>query len=87
MALAHHPIAFPKLDDAQIAALGTFATLKSFHVGEKLFAEGERDFKFFIVKSGEVEIVDHSSGRDEIASAVGEGAMAVQFVHEYLASN
>lgn len=68
MALDHHPIAFPKLDDAQIAALGKFATLKSFHVGEKLFAQGERDFKFFVVKSGEVEIVDHSSGRDEIVT-------------------
>ncbi len=68
MALGHHPIAFPKLDDAQIATLDKFAILKSFHVGEKLFAEGERDFKFFIVKSGEVEIVDHSSGRDEIVT-------------------
>jgi thioredoxin reductase len=45
MALHHDPIAFPELDDAQIAA-----------------------FK-------------------RVASAVGEGAMAVQFVHEYLASN
>jgi thioredoxin reductase (NADPH) len=68
MALNHHSIAFPKLDDAQIAALGEFATLKSFQAGEKLFASGERDFKFLIVKSGEVEIVDCSSGRDEIVT-------------------
>lgn len=68
MALTHDPIAFPTLDDTQITALGTFATLKSFQVGEPLFAAGERDFKFFVVKSGEVAIVDHSSGQDEIVT-------------------
>lgn len=62
MAINHDPIAFPKLDDAQIATLGKFATLKTFQVGETLFAAGERDFKFFVVKTGEVEIVDRSSG-------------------------
>lgn len=64
----HHPIAFPKLDDAQVSALGKFATLKSFQAGDTLFAAGERDFKFFVVKSGEVEIVDHSSGQDRIVT-------------------
>jgi thioredoxin reductase (NADPH) len=68
MALKHDPIAFPTLDDTQITALGTFATLKSFQVGETLFAAGERDFKFFVVKSGEVAIVDHSLGQDEIVT-------------------
>ncbi|MDN5872595.1 MAG: FAD-dependent oxidoreductase, partial [Nitrococcus sp.] len=60
--------AFPELDDAQIVALSKFATLKSFQAGETLFAAGERDFKFFIVKSGEVAIVDHSSGQDKIVT-------------------
>ncbi|MGH8866190.1 MAG: FAD-dependent oxidoreductase, partial [Burkholderiales bacterium] len=68
MALNRDPTAFPKLDDAQITALGKFATLKPFKAGETLFAVGERDFKFFIVKSGEVAIVDHSSGQDEIVT-------------------
>jgi thioredoxin reductase (NADPH) len=63
--MQHDPVAFPTLDDAQIAALGKFATLKSFQAGERLFAAGQRDFQFFVVKSGEVEIVDHSSGRDK----------------------
>lgn len=66
MAINRHPTAFPKLDAEQIAALGKFATLRSFRSGEKLFATGERDFKFFILKSGEVEIVDPTSGCDEV---------------------
>jgi len=71
MALNHDPIAFPKLDDAQIAALSKFAILKTFQRGETLFAAGERDFKFFVVKSGEVEIVDRSSGEDTIVTVHG----------------
>ncbi len=68
MVLNRDPVAFPKLDDAQVSALGQFATLKPFKAGETLFAAGERDFKFFVVKSGEVAIVDHSSGHDEIVT-------------------
>jgi thioredoxin reductase (NADPH) len=55
-------IAFPTLDEAQIAELAgcTTATPKLYRDGQTLFAVGDRDFNFFIVKSGEVEIVDHS---------------------------
>jgi len=55
-------IAFPTLDEAQIAELSrcTTATAKSYRDGETLFAVAESDFKFHIIKSGEVEIVDYS---------------------------
>jgi thioredoxin reductase (NADPH) len=53
-------IAFPTLDEAQIARLSgcTAAVPRSFQNGQTLFAAGDRDVKFFVVKSGEVEIVD-----------------------------
>jgi thioredoxin reductase (NADPH) len=55
-------IAFPTLDETQIAGLAgcTTATPKFYRDGQTLFAVGDRDFNFFIVKSGEIEIVDHS---------------------------
>jgi len=55
-------VAFPTLDEAQIAALGrcTGAVLKRYQAGQKLFEAGDRDFKFFVIKSGEVEILDES---------------------------
>ena len=55
-------IAFPTLDEAQIKEVArcTSAAPKLYRDGETLFAVGDRDFKFFIVTSGEVEIVDHS---------------------------
>jgi thioredoxin reductase (NADPH) len=57
-----HDVAFPTLDAAQIAKLGHCAGAlpKRFHDGEALFRVGDRDFKFFLIKSGAVEIVDCS---------------------------
>lgn len=59
----NHSIAFPKLNDSQLAALDEFATLKSCKDEEMLFKAGESDFKFFVVKTGKVEIVEHSTGK------------------------
>jgi thioredoxin reductase (NADPH) len=55
-------IAFPTLDEAQIARLSgcTAAQPRSFADGQTLFKVGERDMKFFVVKAGEVDIIDHS---------------------------
>jgi thioredoxin reductase (NADPH) len=57
-----HYIAFPTLDANQIARLSacTDAVSTVYHDGQTLFAVGERDMKFFVVKSGAVEIVDYS---------------------------
>lgn len=57
-----HSIAFPVLDDAQIAQAGLCTTLlpRRCQDGETLIAVGDRAFKFFIVKSGEIEIIDQS---------------------------
>jgi thioredoxin reductase (NADPH) len=57
-----YSIAFPTLGETQIEKLGrcSRATLKHYEGGQTLFRVGERDFRFFVVKSGEVEIIDES---------------------------
>ena len=145
-------IAFPKLTEDQMTQLAGYAGTST-----KTFRAGDRDAKFFVIKSGELEIIDvtgdqpktirlqgpgeftgdvgHLTGSPKVvnaiekhfvrtgiesddsqhwtlkrqpflletsrpgvfaagdvrsgsikrvASAVGEGSMAVQFVHEYL---
>ncbi len=54
-------VAFPVLDDSQIAQVASCTAIvpKSYKNGATLIAFGERDFKFLIVKSGEIEIVDN----------------------------
>ena len=55
-------IAFPTLDEAQITRLSdcTAAVARSFADGQTLFAVGDRDMKFFVVKAGEIDIIDCS---------------------------
>ena len=71
-----HPTAFPKieaacpeLDEGQIATLAKFATSRQFKAGETLIAAGEQELKLFVVKSGEVEVREHSSG--EVVTVLG----------------
>jgi len=57
-----HKIAFPTLDDSQVAALAKVGTRRVLGDGEPLFNAGDRESKFFVVERGVVEIVEHSSG-------------------------
>jgi thioredoxin reductase (NADPH) len=56
-------LAFPRLTDEQIAIVAKTARLKRFEDGHVLFKCGETAMKFYVVKSGEVEILDHTSGQ------------------------
>ena len=55
--------AYPQLTDEQLSALAKFTTLKSYQDGENLFKAGDSDFKFFVIKQGQVEIVERSTGK------------------------
>ena len=57
-----HKVAFPTLDDAHVATLAKFGTRRLLRDGEPLFKAGDREYKFFVVERGAVEIVEHSSG-------------------------
>src|SRR5882724_12244233 len=62
-----HSVAFPRFPAEKIAALGTCSLTKArrFRDGEKLFETGQRDAKFYVIKSGKVEIVDESGDRPQ----------------------
>jgi thioredoxin reductase (NADPH) len=57
-----HRVAFPTLDDVQVATLAKFGTRRALRDGELLFKAGARAYNFFVVERGAVEIVEHSSG-------------------------
>jgi thioredoxin reductase (NADPH) len=59
-------LAFPSLTPAEIDALRPFGNERDVAVGDVLFAEGARDFCFFVVLAGDVEIVEHSSGAERL---------------------
>src|ERR1700722_15061969 len=76
-------IAFPRLDEAQIARLAgcTAAMPRSYEDGQTLFAVGQRDMKFFVVKSGEVEIIDHSGDEPKRVTVHGKGQFTGEVSH------
>ena len=75
--------AFPTLDDAQIARLSacTAAVPRSFQDGQTLFAAGDPDLKFFVVKSGEVDIVDISGDEPRRLVVHREGQFTGDITH------
>ena len=76
-------IAFPTLDDAQVSEFErcTNATKKLYRDGQTLISMGDRDFKFYIVKSGEVEIVDHSGDKPKPLVVHGKGQFTGDVSH------
>lgn len=68
-------VAFPKLDQAQWAVLEhcPLTKRKRYRAGEKLFEAGDRDARFFIVKSGEIAIVDESEATPKTVTVHGPG--------------
>ena len=76
-------VAFPRLDDAHMGALERCAgaTLKHYATADKLIEVGERGFKFFVIKSGEVLIVDESSETPTILAVLGRGQFTGDVAH------
>jgi thioredoxin reductase (NADPH) len=74
MELAKHhdlnEVAFPKLSDEEIKRIEKCgcAELKRYNDGDSLIKAGERESKFQIINSGEVDIFDDSDGRKMIAT-------------------
>ncbi len=57
-----HPTAFPRLDEGQLATIEEFAQRKTYRDGEYLLRAGDTEFRFHVIETGRVEIVDRSSG-------------------------
>ena len=76
-------VAFPKLDETQIGKLAgcTHAEPKWFRDGQVLFAVGQRNMNFFVVKSGEVEIVDRSGDEPKTVTIHRQGEFTGDISH------
>jgi thioredoxin reductase (NADPH) len=76
-------IAFPTLDETQIGALISCsnATSRVYRNGETLIAVGDRDISFFIVKSGEIEIIDRSGDEPKTLTIHRKGQFTGDISH------
>jgi thioredoxin reductase (NADPH) len=78
-----HSIAFPVLDSAQIAQVANCTTLapKHYRDGETLISVGDREFRFFIVQSGEIEIRDYSGDEPKTLTVHAKGEFTGDISH------
>ena len=49
-------IAFPTLDDRQMELVGAIGELVQFADNEELILQGQKDYPFYVIKSGEVRV-------------------------------
>ena len=73
----------PSSTQAQIAALEHCAgvSCKRYQDGQKLIEAGDRDFKFFVIKSGEIEILDESGETPKTIVVLRRGEFTGEVAH------
>ena len=66
-------VAFPTLDDAELALLEALGTRRPVKPGEYLYREGDATYDFYVVLSGAVEIVVRADASDRVVVRQGAG--------------
>ena len=64
-------IAFPKLDDRQLAMLEPLGSRRILQRGEVLYKAGQRDIAFATILRGEVEVFELRDGQEQILATAG----------------
>ncbi len=68
-----HDATFPVLSERQVARLMPCGTRRTTHVGELIFDRGAIDLKFFVILSGELEVVEPAEGIERPIVVHGPG--------------
>jgi thioredoxin reductase (NADPH) len=66
-------IAFPKLDDRQLAMLEPLGTRRIVRRGEMVFKAGQRDLGLIAINRGELEAFESRDGQEQILATFGPG--------------
>ena len=71
--MADDAVAFPTLDEPDLAYLETLGTRRSVAVGEYLYRQGDAAYDFYVIRSGVVEITVSADGEDRVLTRHGAG--------------
>lgn len=74
-------LAFPHLADDQITTITKAAKLRRCADGDVLYSAGDMGMKFYVVKTGQVEIVDHSGGQPRTVTFHHPGQFTGDIAH------
>ena len=67
-------VAFPKFDEEQMNAVASIGDLVVYQGEEELITQGQKDYPFHVVKSGEVRIVERHSNGERLVTVHGAGS-------------
>jgi len=78
-----HEIAFPTLTGKQVEQLGgcTGVKISKHAAGDVLIQVGDRNFRFFVIRSGEIEILDQSGDEPTTIAIHGPGEFTGDVSH------
>lgn len=78
-----HSVAFPVLNDAQIGQVSRCIKVAPKHYadGTRLISVGDRAIRFFIVKTGKIEILDSSGDEPRVIATHGPGQFTGDVSH------
>jgi thioredoxin reductase (NADPH) len=62
------PVAFPELDESDLAAIKPLATVCSFEDGQTVFRAGDPDLDLFVVESGAIEILNAADNNRHVVT-------------------
>src|SRR5437667_4327878 len=71
--MADDVVAFPTLDDSELAVLEALGSRRSVAVGEYLYREGDTTYDFYVILLGAAEIVVRSESAERIITHQGPG--------------
>src|SRR5947208_6721401 len=64
-------VAFPKLDDRQLAMLEPLGTRRILRRGELVYKAGQRDLGLTVILRGELEVFESRDGQEQILATSG----------------
>jgi len=65
-------IAFPKIDDRQLAQLEPLGRRRTLRRGEMIFKAGQRDLPLTVILRGEMEVFEKREETEQILGTLGE---------------
>jgi thioredoxin reductase (NADPH) len=71
--MADQEVTSPTLDASEIAAIDALGKRRSVSAGEYLYREGDARYDFFVILSGEVEIVVEAGDNERLVARFGPG--------------
>ncbi len=67
--------AFPTFDDEQMESVGAIGELVAFANDDELISQGQKDYPFYVIKSGEVRIVEMCGPKEVWITSHGPRSM------------